>query len=80
VLAWKPIVLFGETTFALYLLHFNAFVMIHEYHVPELLHVARFDPWISYAAIIAMAFLVHRFYEQPARRRVLAFANSKLTG
>ena len=73
VLAWKPIVLFGETTFALYLVHFNAFILIHVYYLPETLHVARFDPWISYAAILALAFLIHRFYEQPARKKVLAW-------
>jgi peptidoglycan/LPS O-acetylase OafA/YrhL len=77
VLAWKPIVLFGETTFALYLLHFNAFLMLHLYHVPERLHVARFDPWISYLAIILLAFAVHRWYEQPARRFVFSLFPAK---
>ncbi len=72
VLAWHPIVLFGETTFALYLLHFNAFLMIHFYHVWERLHLAQFDPWISYAAIVLLAFAVHNIYEAPARRFVLA--------
>ena len=72
ILSWRPIVLFGETTFALYLLHFNAYLMIHLYNLPPRLHVARFDPWISYAAIVLLAFVVHRFYEQPARNFVLA--------
>ncbi len=72
--SWRPLVLFGETTFALYLLHFNAFLMIHLYHLPERLHVAQFDPWISFAAIMALAFVVMRFYEQPARRFVLSLA------
>jgi peptidoglycan/LPS O-acetylase OafA/YrhL len=75
VLAWRPITLLGETTFALYLLHFNAFLLIHLYHLPERLHVARFDPWISYAAIMAMALLVLKFYEAPARRFVLSLGN-----
>ncbi len=77
VLAWKPIVLFGETTFALYLLHFNAFMLIHFYKLPEKLHVVRYDPWISYAVIMLMALCVTRFFEQPARRFVLRFAGSK---
>jgi peptidoglycan/LPS O-acetylase OafA/YrhL len=70
--AWRPIVLLGETTFALYLLHFNAFQLIHFYRIPERLHVASFDPWISYAAIMAMAMVVTFQYERPARQFVLA--------
>lgn len=69
--AWKPIVLLGETTFALYLLHFNAFLLIHLYKLPERLHVTRFDPWISYAFIMALAALVTFRYERPARNFVL---------
>lgn len=74
VLAWRPVVLFGETTFALYLLHFNAFLLIHFYRIPERLHVARFDPWISYGFIMLLAWCVTRIFEQPARRFVLSFA------
>lgn len=77
VLAWKPIVLFGETTFALYLLHFNAFLLIHFYKLPEKLHVDRYDPWISYGFIVLLAWCVTRFFEQPARRFVLGFAQPK---
>ncbi len=77
VLAWKPLVLFGETTFALYLLHFNAFLLIHFYKLPEKLHVARFDPWISFGFILLLALCVTRFFEQPARRFVLGLAGSK---
>jgi peptidoglycan/LPS O-acetylase OafA/YrhL len=78
LLSWKPLVLFGETTFALYLLHFNAFLLIHFYHLPERLHVAALDPWISYAVIIAMAFAVSRYFEKPAREFVLRVAGSRM--
>ena len=77
VLAWKPIVVFGETTFALYLLHFNAFLLIHFYQLPEKLHVARYDPWISFGFIMLLALCVTRFFEQPARRFVLGFTAPK---
>jgi peptidoglycan/LPS O-acetylase OafA/YrhL len=73
--AVRPLVLFGETTFCLYLLHFNAFILIHLYKLPERLHVARFDPWISFAAIMLLALCVHKFYERPARRFTLALAS-----
>ncbi len=77
VFAFRPLVLFGETTFALYLVHFNAFLLIHFYKLPERLHVAQFDPWISFAVIILLAFAVHHFYEGPVRRRVLALVGKR---
>ena len=71
VFAWTPIRKVGETTFSLYLVHFNAWLLIHYYHVPEHLHLAWADPWISYLVIIALAFAVLRIYEGPARALVL---------
>lgn len=70
--SWRPLILLGETTFCLYLLHFNAFILIHDYHLPERLHVAAFDPWISYVAIIALGFAAFHFVEHPARRAILS--------
>jgi peptidoglycan/LPS O-acetylase OafA/YrhL len=69
--SWKPVMWLGETTLALYLLHFNAFILIHFYKLPERLHVARYDPWISFGFIMLMAVLVLKFYERPARRYFL---------
>ena len=75
VFAWRPIVLLGETTFALYLVHFNAFLLLHFYKIPERLHVAQYDPWISYAFIMLLAVLITFQYERPARNFVLARLN-----
>ena len=72
VFAWRPLVLFGETTFALYLLHFNAILLIHYYKLPQRLHVEQYDPWISFAAVMLLALAVLYLYERPARRLVLA--------
>jgi peptidoglycan/LPS O-acetylase OafA/YrhL len=71
VLSWRPLVLLGETTFALYLLHFNVFIMIHTYHWPERLHVAQWDPWISYLFLIFLAYMVMTFFETPVRKFIL---------
>lgn len=79
IFSWRPLVLFGETTFALYLLHFNAFILIHVYRLPERLHVSEFDPWISFVAIVLLAAAIRRFYERPAREfllRILSPAKS----
>ncbi len=71
VFAFRPLVILGETTFALYLLHFNVFELIHDYHLPERLHVAALDPWISYIFIIALAYATVRYLEKPAQRLLL---------
>ena len=80
VFSWKPLVLFGETTFALYLLHFNAILLIHYYKLPERLHVAQYDPWISFAAVMLLALAVLYWYERPARRFVLARFSQEAPG
>ncbi len=72
VFSFKPILWLGETTLALYLLHFNGFILIHYYKLPERLHVTRFDPWISFVFLMLLAVLVTRYYERPARRYFLA--------
>jgi peptidoglycan/LPS O-acetylase OafA/YrhL len=72
IFSWKPIMWLGETTLALYLLHFNAFILIHLYKLPERLHVERFDPWISFAFIVLMAIVVLKFYERPARNAFMS--------
>lgn len=71
VFAWRPLLLVGESSYCLYLLHFNVFILIHMYHLPEKLHVAALDPWISYAALILLSLAVYRFVENPVRRALL---------
>ena len=77
IFALKPLVVLGETTFALYLLHFNAFEMIHNYHLPERFHLVAFDPWISYVAIVILAYATVRFIEKPAQRLILGYFAGK---
>jgi len=71
IFSWGPLLLIGESSYCLYLLHFNVFILIHTYKLPERLHVAAFDPWISYAALIGLSIFVYRFVENPARRAIL---------
>ena len=71
VFAWRPLLLVGESSYCLYLLHFNVFILIHMYHLPERFHVAALDPWISYAALVLLSIVVYRFVENPVRRALL---------
>lgn len=72
LLAIRPIAILGEASFCLYLLHFNTWLLLHDHHIPERLHVAALDPWISYVIIIAVAYTAFRLVETPARRTLLA--------
>ncbi len=69
--AWKPIELLGQCSYCLFLLHFNFINLIRLYRVPERLHLAAYDPWISYVAAILLAIAAMYFVEKPARKRIL---------
>jgi len=70
LLAVRPLVFLGEASYCLYLLHFNLWNWIHDTHLPERLGVARFDPWISYVFLLAVAVAAMLLVEKPARRRL----------
>jgi peptidoglycan/LPS O-acetylase OafA/YrhL len=69
-LSVRPLVMVGDASYCLYLLHFNLWNWIHETHLPERLGVSRFDPWISYAALIATALTALHLVEKPAQRQL----------
>lgn len=69
--SWRPLLLIGESSYCLYLLHFNVFQLLHTYHVPERLHLAALDPWLSYVILILVALAVFHFIEIPARKAIL---------
>jgi peptidoglycan/LPS O-acetylase OafA/YrhL len=69
--AWKPIELLGQASYALFLLHFNFINLLRQHHIPERLHLAAYDPWVSYAATLVLAIAAMQFVEKPARRAIL---------
>jgi peptidoglycan/LPS O-acetylase OafA/YrhL len=68
LLGLRPLVFVGEASYCLYLLHFNLWNMIHDSHILDRLNLARFDPWISYVLLIALALAALHFVEKPAQR------------
>jgi peptidoglycan/LPS O-acetylase OafA/YrhL len=68
VLGIRPLVFVGEASYCLYLLHFNLWNMVHESHVLDRMGLTRFDPWLSYALLIAMAVATLYLVEKPAQR------------
>jgi peptidoglycan/LPS O-acetylase OafA/YrhL len=69
--AWKPIELLGQASYALFLLHFNFINFLRQYHLPERLHFAAYDPWVSYAATLVLSVIAMQLVEKPARRAIL---------
>ena len=78
----RPLVFVGEASYCLYLLHFNLWILIHSSHVLDALGLSRFDPWISYVLLIALAVAAQHFIEKPAQRKLreLMHATSVLRG
>ena len=64
--SWRPLLVIGESTFCLYMLHFNSINLLRDWHVWERLHLIALDPWISYAFVILLALAAHRWVEKPA--------------
>ncbi|NYF79268.1 acyltransferase family protein [Granulicella arctica] len=77
IFSWRPLLLVGETTFCLYMLHFNSMNMLRDLKLWEHLHLAAFDPWISYATVLLFAFAAHHLVERPARKVILSRFLSK---
>jgi peptidoglycan/LPS O-acetylase OafA/YrhL len=69
-MGWRPLVFVGEASYCLYLLHFNLWNLIHDSHVLNKLGLARFDPWISYLLLIALAVLALHLIEKPAQQQL----------
>jgi peptidoglycan/LPS O-acetylase OafA/YrhL len=70
--SWRPLLLVGESSYCLYLLHFNVFQLLHIYHVPERLRLAALDPWLSYGILILLSLAAFHFVETPARKAILS--------
>ncbi len=67
-LSWRPLVFVGESSYCLYLLHFNLWNLVHDLKIPQILGVSRFDPWISYVFLIVLALAALHLVEKPAQR------------
>ena len=72
-LSWRPLVFVGESSYCLYLLHFNLWTLLHDSRILNRLGLARFDPWISYVILIALALLALHLVEKPAQRQLRAW-------
>lgn len=58
----------GESSYCLYLMHFNLWTLLHESGILPRLGLARFDPWISYAILVGLGLLALHLVEKPAQK------------
>lgn len=76
ILGCAPLVFVGESSYCLYLLHFNLWNLLHDSHILNRLHLAQYDPWISYAILIALALLAFHLVERPAQKQLRKWMNA----
>lgn len=66
-----PLILIGEASYCLYILHFNLWLFLHDdTHIIERAGLARFDPWLSYVIIVSFAIAAMYLVERPGQRLI----------
>ncbi|WP_446742309.1 acyltransferase family protein [Silvibacterium acidisoli] len=68
ILGFPLFVAIGRSSYCLYILHFNLWNLIHDSHILDKLHVAKFDPWLSYFLVISLAIGAMLLIERPCQR------------
>ncbi len=65
---FSAFVFVGESSYCLYLMHFNLWNLLHQSGILPALGLARFDPWISYAILVALGLAALHLVEKPAQK------------
>ncbi len=66
--SFRGFVFVGESSYCLYLMHFNLWNWLHESGILPRLGLSRFDPWISYAVLVLLGLLTLHVVEKPAQK------------
>ena len=67
LLGAAPLVFVGEASYCLYLIHFNLWQWIHASGLLTMLHLAQWDPWVSYLMLELAALAAYHWVELPGR-------------
>ena len=66
-----PLIVIGEASYCLYILHFNLWNLLHDdLHLIERAGLVRYDPWLSYALLTLFAIATMYVVERPGQRWV----------
>jgi peptidoglycan/LPS O-acetylase OafA/YrhL len=64
-----PVFVFvGESSYCLYLMHFNLWTLLHQSGILPALHLDQYDPWVSYAILVGLGLLTLHVVEKPAQK------------
>lgn len=64
-----PLIVIGEASYCLYILHFNVWMLLHDdTHAIERAGLQRFDPWLSYLVLVVVAIATMYLIERPGQR------------
>jgi len=65
---FSAFVFVGESSYCLYLMHFNLWNLLHQSGLLPKLGLSRFDPWISYVILVGLGLLALHLVEKPAQK------------
>ena len=65
---FRAFVFVGESSYCLYLMHFNLWNLLHQSGLLPALGLSWLDPWISYVILIALGLLALHLVEKPAQK------------
>jgi peptidoglycan/LPS O-acetylase OafA/YrhL len=65
---FRAFVFVGESSYCLYLMHFNLWNLLHASGLLPALGLSRFDPWLSYAILVGLGLLTLHLVEKPAQK------------
>jgi peptidoglycan/LPS O-acetylase OafA/YrhL len=72
-----PLIVIGEASYVLYILHFNLWMLLHDdTHFLERAGLLRFDPWLSYALLVVISIAVMYLVERPGQRWIKRWTHS----
>jgi peptidoglycan/LPS O-acetylase OafA/YrhL len=64
-----PLIVIGEASYCLYILHFNLWNLLHDdTHLLERAGLLRYDPWLSYLLLVIAAIATMYLVERPGQR------------
>jgi peptidoglycan/LPS O-acetylase OafA/YrhL len=66
--SFSAFVFVGESSYCLYLMHFNLWTLLHQSGILPRLHLDQYDPWVSYAILVGLGLLTLHIVEKPAQK------------
>ena len=66
----------GESSYCLYLMHFNLWNLLHQSGILPALRLDRFDPWISYVILVGLGLTALHLVEKPAQKVLRKWLNA----